>query len=70
MDRRGRTAAQALRTHKASNFPGETLVCRGRVKDKYSKDGRHYVECEVWVENQDGVVAAPGAATVSLPSRG
>ena len=57
-------------THKASNFPGETLVCRGRVKDTYSRDGRHYVECEVWVENQDGVVAAPGAATVSLPSRG
>ena len=54
-------------THKASNFPGEILICKGKVTSKYTKDGRNYVECEVWVENQDGVVAAPGSALVSLP---
>jgi acyl dehydratase len=54
--------------HKASNFPGDKLTCKGRVKDKYSKDGRNYVECEVWVENQDGI-AAPGSALVSLPGK-
>ncbi len=54
-------------THKASNFPGETLICKGKITNKYTKEGRNYLECEVWVENQDGVVAAPGLALVSLP---
>jgi len=54
-------------THKASNFPEETLTCRGKVSNKYTKEGRNYVECEVWVENQDGIVAAPGKALISLP---
>jgi acyl dehydratase len=31
--------------HKASNFPGETLICKGKVKNKYNKDGKNYVEC-------------------------
>ena len=56
-------------THKASNFPGETLVCKGKIAKKYVKDGRHYVECELWVENQNGLICAPGAALVSLPSK-
>jgi acyl dehydratase len=57
-------------THKASNFPGETLLCKGKVKNKYSQDGKNYVECELWVENQTGKIAAPGLATVSLPAKG
>jgi len=56
-------------THKASNFPGETLICKGKIAKKYVKDGRNYVECEIWVENQNGVICAPGSATVSLPSK-
>lgn len=55
--------------HKASNFPGEKLICRGRIKGKYQKEGRNFVECEVWAENQDGTVSAPGSALISLPSR-
>ena len=45
-------------SHRASNFPGETLICRGKAVKKYVKEGRNYIECEVWVENQDGVVSA------------
>jgi acyl dehydratase len=56
-------------THKASNFPGDKLTCKGKIKDKYRKDGRNYVECEIWVENQDGIVAAPGTALISLPEK-
>jgi acyl dehydratase len=54
-------------THKASNYPGDKLTCRGRIKEKYVEGGRNYVKCEVWVENQDGVIAAPGTALISLP---
>jgi acyl dehydratase len=56
-------------THKASNYPGDKLTCRGRIKEKYVEGGLNYAKCEVWVENQDGVVAAPGMALVSLPAR-
>ena len=56
-------------SHKSSNFPGETLIGKGKVKDKYSKDGKNYIECELWIENQDGKIAAPGSAIVSLPSK-
>ena len=57
-------------THKASNFPGETLVCKGKIASKYVKDGQNFIECDIWVENQDGVVCAPGKALVSVLSRG
>jgi acyl dehydratase len=56
-------------THKASNFVGDKLTCKGKIKGKYRKDGRNYVEFEVWVENQDGIVAAPGTALISLPEK-
>ena len=49
--------------------PGDTLTCRGKVTRKYIAEGRHHVECEIWAENQNGEVCAPGAALVLLPSR-
>jgi acyl dehydratase len=56
-------------THKASNFPGETLTGKGKITKKYVKDGRNMVECEIWVENQNGLVSVPGTAVISLPSK-
>ena len=56
-------------THKASNFPGETLICKGKITKKYVKDGKNFVECEIWAENQNGLVCVPGTAIVSLPSK-
>ena len=38
--------------------------------DKRIEDGEYLVECEIWVENQAGLVTAPGYATVMLPSKG
>jgi len=63
----GGTLHKIACTHKASNFPGDKLTCKGKIKGKYRKDGWNYVECEIWVENQDGTVAAPGTALISLP---
>jgi len=52
------------------NMPGDILICKGKVARKYIKDDTHYVECEVWVENQREEVTTPGTATVILPSKG
>jgi acyl dehydratase len=48
---------------------GDVNTVKGRVKGKRIQGGEHLVDCEIWVENQAGLVTAPGEATVSLPSR-
>ena len=50
-------------------FPGDTLVAKGKVVKKYQERGQNRVDCEIWVENQEGVKVAPASATVLLPSR-
>ena len=50
-------------------FPGDTFVAKGRVIKKYQQYGENMVDCEIWVENQDGVKVAPASATVSLSSK-
>ena len=49
--------------------PGDTLTCRGRVVGLEARDGEHLVDCEIWEENQDGRLCAPGMAQVRLPAR-
>ncbi|TET40011.1 MAG: acyl dehydratase [Dehalococcoidia bacterium] len=56
-------------SYRGTDFPGEDLVCKGRVANKYVKDGEHIVECEIWTENPGGEKTTPGNATVILPSR-
>lgn len=51
------------------NRMGDTMVCKGRVATKYVQDGDHYVECEVWAENQREGITTPGRAWVILPAR-
>lgn len=50
-------------------FPGDTLIGKGKVIKKYQEAGGNLVDCEIWVENQDGMKVAPAYTTVSLPSR-
>ncbi len=49
---------------------GETWRCKGKVIKKYVEDDKHYVDCDIWVENGKGEMTTPGKATVILPSRG
>lgn len=51
------------------NRMGDVMVCKGQVAAKYVEDGQHYVECEVWAENQREGITTPGHAWVILPSR-
>lgn len=48
---------------------GDTLIMKGKVIKKYTKDSGNYLECEVWGEKQDGTVVVNGSATVTLPSK-
>ena len=48
----------------------KSLSAKGKVTKKYQENGKHLVDLEVWIENEDGEVTTPGRATVSLPARG
>ncbi len=57
-------------SYKSVNFPGEALICKGKVNKKYIEDGEHYIECNLWVENAKGEKTISGKALVTLPARG
>ena len=57
-------------SYRGMNYPGEALICHGKVTKKYVEDGEHYVECSLWVENPKGEKTVSGKAIVILPSRG
>lgn len=52
------------------NLIGDISVIKGQVTNKYIHNDEHLVDCRIWVENQAGLITAPGQATISLPSRG
>lgn len=55
--------------YRGNAFPGQKLLCKGKVTKKYQKDGQNLVEAEIWVENPEGQRITPGTAIVALPSR-
>ena len=56
-------------SYKGMNFPGETVTAKGKVIKKYVDDGKHHVECNIWVENPKGEKTASGIAIVIMPSK-
>lgn len=55
--------------YRGMDVPGDTITCKGTVSKKYIEDGRHMVDCEIWLENSKGERTTPGRATVIVPSR-
>ena len=51
------------------NPEGDTLFMHGSVTNKYTSNGKHYVECALVAENQEGALSARGTAVAQLPSR-
>ncbi len=47
-----------------------TVSAKAKVTGKREEAGKHLVDLDVWLENEDGDVTTPGSAVVSLPSRG
>ena len=48
---------------------GDTNWCKGKVSNKYVKEGQHSVELELHAENQRGEITTQGTAVVLLPSK-
>ena len=57
-------------SYKGMNYPGETIICKGRVNKKYVEGGEHYVECAVWAENAKGEKTVTGVALILMPAKG
>ncbi len=47
-------------------WPGDTIVCKGRVSDRHGEGGRYFVEVEIWAENQKGELVMKGQSTIQL----
>jgi hypothetical protein len=45
------------------------VFIHGSVTNKYTRNDKHYVECALVAENQDGALSARGTAVAQLPSR-
>jgi hypothetical protein len=48
---------------------GETWWCKGKVTKKYIEGNKHYIDCDIWVENGKGEQTTRGSTTIALPSR-
>lgn len=47
-------------------WPGDTLVCKGRVSDRLGQDGKYFIDLDVWAENQKGELVLKGSATLQV----
>jgi acyl dehydratase len=47
-------------------WPGDTVVCKGRVTDRWGEGGRYLAEIDLWAENQKGELVMKGQAAIQL----
>jgi acyl dehydratase len=47
-------------------WPSDTLVCKGRVSDRWGEGGKYFVELDVWAENQKGELVVRGSVTLKV----
>jgi acyl dehydratase len=47
-------------------WPGDTIVCKGRVSDRWGTGGRYFVEIDLWAENQRGELVMKGSSQIQL----
>ena len=55
--------------YRGMDFPGRPITAKGIVTRKNQDQGQTLVDCEIWLENDEGQKTTPGSATVALPSR-
>lgn len=53
-------------TNRAMAFPGDTLICAGEIRGQSKDKDQGYWDCQVWVENQQGLLLVDGQAAVNL----
>ncbi len=47
-------------------WPGDTVVAKGRVMERWGETGKYFTEVDVWAENQKGELVLRGSALVQL----
>ncbi len=47
-------------------WPGDTVVCKGRVTDRFGEAGRYLADLDLWAENQKGELVMKGQAQIQL----
>ena len=47
-------------------WPGDTVICKGRVTDRYGEGGRYFADLELWAENQKGELVLKGQASIQM----
>ncbi len=50
-------------------WPGDTVTCKGKISRKYTKEGKNYIEADVFAENQLGEKAVIGSIVAELPQK-
>ena len=54
-------------TYRVLAIPGDTMTCKGTVKEKPQNKGENLVNCDLWLENQRGEkVVSPAYALIAL----
>ncbi len=56
-------------TNRAMAFPGDTLICKGKIPG-HIETGAGPEHCQVWVENQEGLLLVEGTALVHRGGKG
>ena len=56
--------------YRGMDIPGTPVFVKGVVKKKYQEGDENLVECEIWLETQEGQRTTPGYAVATLPERG
>jgi hypothetical protein len=60
------TLKKSMSSFRHAHLLSEDIVCKGKVIQKYIKDGENLVECEVWIENPAGQRTTTGLATLDF----
>jgi acyl dehydratase len=47
-------------------WPGDTVVCKGRVTDRFGDNGRYFAEIDLWAENQKGELVMKGQSSIQV----
>ena len=53
--------------YRGMDIPGRPITAKGVVTRKYEDAGAFLVDCDIWLENDQGQRTTPGSATVALP---
>jgi len=51
------------------NYMGDVTWAEGEVTDKFERDGRAYVRCNLWTRNHRDEITAKGVAEAEMPRR-